>query len=188
VPNPSLSFFCFFLFLFCFFLFFFILNILSLTRVEICIWCWVLSCKWSLCSSHVFRPSVCSFISERDIWRYWHHVQLSLQCQKLVCCETCWQNRKQRLLALSCPFAWNNSAPSGQFHQIQYLSICRKAVNYKVATKCKYQWKRCLKWFPVWRICTAATCIHRQCRIVEKTLGDLLLCGRDLILVKAMCL
>jgi hypothetical protein len=35
-----------------------------------------------------------------------------------------------------------------EFHQIQYLSICRKAVSFKVATKCKYQWKRSLKWFP----------------------------------------
>ena len=42
-------------------------------------------------------------------------------------------------------------------HQIRNLSICRKAVNFKVATKCKYKWKRCLKRFPVWRISTAVT-------------------------------
>lgn len=76
-----------------------------------------------------------------------------------------------------------------EFRQIRNLSICRKAVNFKVATKFKYRWKRCLKRFPVWRIFTAVTSnTHRPCRSVEEALGDLVLCGRDLILVKAVCL
>ena len=44
-----------------------------------------------------------------------------------------------------------------EFRQIRNLSICRKAVNFKVATKFRYRWKRCLKRFPVWRIFTAVT-------------------------------